>query len=108
MLELDHFVELTEKKAFLNHIGVIIAQESRTGVTDVTLEVWEHESGSIQEIMKVNFFGGGFGIRNVNMNSNSANFRELGKMLDGGCYEEVGWYEQFVKNAESNHWKQII
>lgn len=40
-------------------------------------------------------------VRNVRMNSFHENIRELGKLLDGGYYSEVEWYEK-LKELQQN------
>lgn len=41
------------------------------------------------EYLKITFFGGSCTFRRANVNSNAANFREIGKLLDGGYYSEL-------------------
>lgn len=56
-----------------------------------------------QEFLVVTFDGGGISVRNVNGNSSTANFRELGKLIDGGYYDEVGFY----RALETNGFKRV-
>jgi hypothetical protein len=66
-------------------------------VTSIDYEVYKKEINEdttyFAEYIIVNFFGGNKSVRLVNGNSCTANFREIGKLLDGGYYEEVRDYE---------------
>lgn len=46
-----------------------------------------------REWIIVYYKGGGMAPKLVSCNSNSANFRVIGTMLEGGCYEEVDTYK---------------
>lgn len=53
----------------------------------------------IEEYLVVTYRGGAWAARHANINSNSVNFKEIGKMLDGGCYDEVDAVERLDREA---------
>lgn len=92
------------KKAFINDISKAFENKpSKTSVTSVEYEVYRKDITEdriyFAEYIIVNFFGGGKCVRNVNGNSNSANFRAVGELIDGGYYDEVRDYETIVDNG---------
>lgn len=48
------------------------------------------------EFVRVNFPGGAYCVRTVTGDSNSAVFQEVGKLLHGGYYSEVDWYDKLA------------
>lgn len=65
-------------------------------VADITYEVWTKKTDHgqfFEEFVVVHFVGGAKSYRTVNGNSNSANFRAIGALIDGGNYEEERWYD---------------
>lgn len=86
------------KKAFIDNISKAFeAKPSSSTVTSVEYEVYrkDMEDGRVffEEYLIVNFFGGGKSVRVANGNSNTANFRVLGTLIEGGYYDEVRTYE---------------
>ena len=53
----------------------------------------------LEEYLVVTYRGGAWAARCANINSNAANFRAIGEMLDGGCYEEVDEVKRLEKEA---------
>lgn len=90
------------KKEFIERISKVFEQPSGTGVESVNYEVYLIEKLGIEhfyEYVIVNFEGGAKSVRNVNGNSNSANFRVIGSLLDGGYYEENFTYESLSEKG---------
>ena len=86
------------KKAFVKNVSKAFEVTPRvSSVTSVDYEVYEKKINEattyFAEYIIVNFSGGGKSVRLVNGNSCTANFREIGKLLDGGYYEENRQYE---------------
>jgi hypothetical protein len=86
------------KKAFVDNVSKAFeACPVGTGVVSVKYEVYKKEINEettyFVEYIVVNFTGGGKSVRNVNGNSHTANFREIGKLVDGGYYDEIKDYE---------------
>lgn len=86
------------KRTFIKNISMAFeAKPSKTTVTSVDYEVYRKEINEdityFAEYIIVNFIGGAKSVRTVNGNSNSANFRVIGELIDGGYYDEVRDYE---------------
>lgn len=68
-----------------------------SSVTSIDYEVYKKEAGNdfvyYYEFVVVTFIGGAKCVKLVNGNSNIANFRAVGSMLDGGYYDEIPNYE---------------
>ena len=105
MMTLEEKLEMYKnKKTFINDISKAFENKpSKTSVTSVDYEVYRKDIAEdriyFAEYIIVNFFGGGKSVRNVNGNSNSANFRVVGELIDGGYYDEVRNYETIVDNG---------
>lgn len=87
-----------EKKAFIDNISKAFeAKPSGSTVASIDYEVYrmDMEDGRVffEEYLIVNFFGGGKSVRVANGNSNIANFRALGALVEGGYYDEIRRYE---------------
>lgn len=88
----------SSKRTFIKNISMAFeAKPSKTTVTSVDYEVYRKDINEdityFAEYIIVNFFGGAKSVRTVNGNSNSANFRAIGELIDGGYYDEVREYE---------------
>ena len=93
------------KQAFIRQVGEALALYARSSVAKVDLEFYENkESGAIQEYLVVTFDGGAISVRSANINSDTANFRELGNLIDGGYYSEVKDYREMVASKD---WERI-
>ena len=97
-----------EKKMFIDGLNAAFQiTPKKHSIMDVKYEVYskvinnEYVTNHVyyQEFLVVTFDGGAISVRNVNGNSCTANFRELGKLLDGGYYEEVELYKAFESNG---------
>lgn len=53
----------------------------------------------IEEFLIVKYQGGAWAARRANINSNSVNFQEIGRLLNGGYYDEVDAVEKLDKKA---------
>lgn len=88
------------KKAFIDNVSKAFAKNlSKSSVTSLEYEVYHRkvtingeERDHYVEYVVVNFIGGGKCVRFVSGNSNTANFRVIGEMLDGGYYDEIPTY----------------
>lgn len=95
------------KRNFIKDISKAFENKpSKTTVTSVDYEVYRKDLRLAEEVNErtvyfaeyiiVNFFGGAKSVRTVNGNSNSANFRVIGELIDGGYYDEVRDYETIL------------
>lgn len=87
-----------EKKNFVWHVAnTFIKNPTGHSVVDVTYEVWHKESDKFGHIFVewiiVHYKGGATSPRRVSGNSNTANFRVIGEMLDCGYYEDLPMYK---------------
>ena len=110
-----------EKKAFIENINNVFQTKPKgSSVTSVEYEVYCRNMNegivSFIEYLVVNFKGGGRCVIDVSGNSNTANFRVLGTLLDGGYYEEIYKYEslynlgyEFVKlSSDDNQLTKLL
>ena len=76
---------------------------SGSSVDSIDYEVYakdvDPETTYYEEYVIVNFYGGGKSVRTVSGNSNFANFTVLGRLIDGGYYDEIFHYES-LKGSE--------
>lgn len=100
--------KLKLKKEFVDALNVAFQVRPRThSVVKVELEVYSKVINNeyvtnhtyYQEYLVVTFSGGAKSVRNANANSNTANFREIGKLLDGGYYTEVEAYNRLEEQG---------
>ena len=89
-----------EKKTFIENISKAFeAGPKGATVSSINYEAYRKETKDMTyfvEYVIVTFFGGGKSVKCVNGNSNTANFRALGSMLDGGYYDEVFDYDKLT------------
>ena len=85
------------KKAFITYLNKAFeARPDGSSVTKVAYEVYTKEFNGepvFQEYLIVTFDGGAKSVRSINGNSNMTNLVELGKLVNGGYYDEVPGYE---------------
>ena len=96
------------KKAFIENISKAFeARPAGSTVTSINYEVYSLELKDdityYKEYIIVTFKGGSISVRSANGNSNTANFRAIGTLLDGGYYDEVFCYE----NLEADGYKKV-
>lgn len=97
---------LRKKKAFIDSLNTVFQIRPRTHSVDlVEYELYtkyvENEDAQdytyYQEYLVVTFKGGAKNVRNINGNSDTANFRELGQLINGGYYKELEFYNNGLK-----------
>ena len=87
------------KKLFVDNISKVFEiKELNSNVTKVEYEVYtkynpEYDATYFAEFVVVTFVGGGKSVRTISGTSNNGIFQEIGKLINGGYYEEVGYYE---------------
>ena len=95
-----------EKKRFIENLNEVFQMEPKCGsVEGVTYEVYTKQFSDrlseCREWVIVHFLGGGTSPRLVSGNSNTANFKVIGEMLNGGYYDEVRDYETQIDRGYS-------
>jgi hypothetical protein len=89
-----------EKRNFIKNISKAFEVGPKgSSVQSVDYEVYRKDTPDIiyfVEYVIVTFFGGGYSVKCVNGNSNTANFRAVGSILDGGYYNEVFDYDKLT------------
>jgi hypothetical protein len=107
MLTLEQRMHMYKgKKLFIDHISKVFEDEYlQSNVKKVEYEVYERvskmdgESIYYTEFVVVTFTSGAISVRNISGNSNNASFREIGKLIDGGYYDEVEYYEKVKESS---------
>lgn len=104
MTDQQRFEMYGKKKAFVDNISKAL-ELSDTIVNKVSYEVWTRYNERFginvyNEFVIVEFNGGAKSPRSVSGNSHSAIFREIGKLIDGGYYDEVGYYNSFAEDGD--------
>jgi hypothetical protein len=96
------------KKAFVDGLSAVFQNNPRgTTVTEIAYEVYQKEVENntyFREYVIVHFSGGSIAPRTVNGNSNHANLRAIGSLVDGGYYDEVEDY----RNLEELGYERVI
>ena len=91
------------KKAFVDDISNVLGiRAHRMGIMYVDYEVHRKTDDNrdyFVESVVVVYDGGGEAVRCVNGNSNYANYVEIGKLLDGGYYDEVPRYRALTEEG---------
>jgi len=105
------------KASFVNHVDFAFASyayekeiqgylETLGGCESVRYEVYQVNlpdgTYHITEFIIVTYIGGAIAPRNVTANSLSSILRDIASMMNGGCYDEVEHYKEFVKRAKEN------
>ena len=89
------------KKKFIEGISNVFRNDAyKTVIDKITFEVYQKELDTMTifyEWIVVRFMGGTVSAKSVNGNSDNANFRAVGSMLDGGVYDEVFTYKELEK-----------
>lgn len=91
-----------EKKAFIAGIDRVFTQNSKGhSVAEISYEVWckDHGEGGLEfmEWIIVGYNGGAKSYIRATANSNTANFRAIGEVLDHGNYSDVDTYRERQK-----------
>lgn len=96
-----------EKRQFLYDVSVAFIKNPKGHTVDgIVYEVFYNEDEPGQrfaEWLTVQYFGGAEAHRCIYGNSNSANFRAVADMVDGGCYDENRFYETMHERG----WKKL-
>ena len=92
------------KKAFVDAISKAFeTRPAGSSVASVQYEVYKKEINKdvtyFAEYLVVTFLDGGKSVRAANGNSNTCNFQEIGKLIDGGYYTEVKDYETLSESG---------
>jgi hypothetical protein len=91
------------KKAFVSAVSKAFeAYSAKTGVESVAYEVYRKTDDNRDyfiEYLVITFVGGGKSVRSANGNSLNANFSEIGKLIDGGYYEEIRAYNALTEEG---------
>jgi hypothetical protein len=97
-----------EKKKFVENLNDMFQIEPRCPTIEgVVYEVYSKTLDPVlfpgvtdfREWVIVYYTGGGWAPKLVSGNSNIANFKVIGSMLTGGCYEEVRMYQEQETNG---------
>lgn len=91
------------KRAFIKDIALAFNKNTSTHtVRDITYEVWNktvETNTYYEEWIIVHFAGGACSPCRVSGNSNTANFRVIGNLIDGGYYKEEFIYADMIKSG---------
>lgn len=91
------------KKQFVDDISNVLGMRThRLGIMMVEYEVYRKMDDNrdyFVEYLVVVFDGGGLSVRHATGNSNLANFQELGKLIDGGYYDEIPRYNALTEEG---------
>lgn len=89
------------KKQFVDDISNVLGMRAhRLGIMMVEYEVYRKMDDNrdyFVEFVVITYDGGGQAVRCVNGNSNYANYVEIGKLLDGGYYDEIPRYRALTE-----------
>lgn len=88
-----------EKKAFIAGIDKVFTQHSRGhSIAEISYEVWHKDHGEDRheflEWIIVQYDGGAKSYLRATANSNTANFRAIGEVLDHGNYNDIDTYRE--------------
>lgn len=91
------------KKQFVDDISNVLGMRAhRLGIMMVEYEVYRKMDDNrdyFVEFVVITYDGGGQAVRCVNGNSNMANYTEIGKLLDGGYYDEIPRYRALTEEG---------
>ena len=96
------------KKLFIDHISKVFEDEYlQSNVAKVEYEVYckvvDPETIYYTEFAVVTFVGGGKSVRVISGNSNNTNFQEIGKLINGGYYDELEFYKRVRESSDVVH-----
>ena len=87
------------KIAFIKELNKVFKKEySGIPVEGVSIEFYQ-VGNYVDEYIVVKYRGGAYAPRIANVNSNSANFRIVSDLINGGYYEERDRYDQIKKTC---------
>lgn len=98
MTTTEKIIMFKEKKGFIENISKVFKDYSPRGSTVEKIEyrVFYNKNNDFRyfsEWIIVTYIGGGKSCLSVNGNSNTANFRAIGTVLDNGHYDDVMFFE---------------
>ncbi len=85
--------EYRSKKEYIKELGKTIVAY-HPNIVDVRLDIFIDANGCKREYLVVKYKGGAIAVRDCGANSNYANYVELGKLINGGYYSEVDYYNE--------------
>lgn len=96
-----------EKKTFVDNLSRVFETKPKGSVVEtIEYEIYakeitydENVRKHIVEFIVITFVGGGKSVKVVSGNSNTANFRVIGSMLDGGYYADNSYYESMIETG---------
>lgn len=104
--------ELQGKIEFAKKIGKDCSEAERIGIVKIDYQVYyKDDEDEVKEWLVITYKGGAIAVRNCRGNSNSANFREIALMINGGYYDEVKGYREFLNNeinVSGSKWKRVF
>lgn len=96
-----------EKRQFIYDVSMAFIKNPKGHTVDgIVYEVLFKEDDLGQhfsEWLTIQYYGGAEAHRNIFGNSNSANFRTIADMVNGGCYGENFHYDDLIKKG----WKKL-
>lgn len=105
MITKEHQLELINKRSFASRVSAAVAGQCGS-ITEVRYEAYIHKTKDwLQEWLIVTYRGGAIAVRSQDMNSHSAMLRDIGKLADGGYYDEVKAYHEMVSSPD---WEKIV
>ena len=108
MTEKELFKMYQNKKAFIESLNTAFQiSPKKHSVESVKYELYFKQINNefvtnrtyYQEYLVVTFDGGAISARSINGNSDITNFREVGKLIDGGYYDEVELYSSLEERG---------
>lgn len=107
MTKQEKIAMYSEKRAFVKGLSKVFETGvAGSSVESIDYEVYEKEIArdeniyrSVVEFVIVRFFGGGKSVKSVNGNSNTANFKVIGTIIDGGYYDENRRYDSMIEDG---------
>lgn len=107
MLTLEQRMSMYKgKKLFIDSISKVFKIKAlNSNVKKVEYEVYsrtsrmDEESTYYSEFIIVTFTSGAISVRNVSGTSNNGIFVEIGKLINGGYYDEVDYYNKVKESG---------
>ena len=97
--------EIRQKYDFVKKISEVITEAGASTIRGVEYEYWVNEESNWRyELVVMHYKGGAFAPRNVSADNLAAIFREIGRLMEGGYYEEVEGRKKLETNAK---WQKV-
>ena len=91
------------KKEMVKALAEVYKRISWSDIADIELKKYR-KGKSDEEFIVLTWTNGAISTANNNMNSLSATARNVARMLDGGVYENLEYYEEIMN---SNEWEEL-